>query len=231
MPVLNVTPTLDDDVGVRLEQADQLLAGRHRPTVEHAALGLDEDARDQRQVMIDLGTQARDGRPGSFGQPCGNRLQLGPAGLGGGDQVAIEPALFVLAAAVLDGARPLSASRRRSRQRIAGVPGNPSARSSSRLMTRTASHSSVLSLGSWISALVTVLSNRTAAPLSSRSCLALASSAWLIASQVSARIAASCGAAPISLATTPGAGGQRRETRRNPQGERPVPRNSVGAAA
>ena len=57
-------------------------------------------------------------------------------------------------------------------------------------MTRTASHNSALSLGSCISAALTVLSRRTIAPLSSRSCLALASSAWLIASQVSARIAA-----------------------------------------
>ena len=39
------------------------------------------------------------------------------------------------------------------------------------------------------SAAVTVLSS-TVAPLSSRSCLALANKAWLIASQVSARIAA-----------------------------------------
>jgi hypothetical protein len=57
-------------------------------------------------------------------------------------------------------------------------------------MTRTASHNSVLSLGSCISAWVTVLSSRTVAPLSSRSVLALARSAWLTASQVSARIAA-----------------------------------------
>jgi hypothetical protein len=57
-------------------------------------------------------------------------------------------------------------------------------------MTRTASNNSVLSLGSCISAALTVLSRRTMAPLSSRSCLALANSTWLIASQVSARTAA-----------------------------------------
>ena len=44
-------------------------------------------------------------------------------------------------------------------------------------MTRTASHNSVLSLGSCISAALTVLSMRTAAPFSSLSALALASSA------------------------------------------------------
>jgi hypothetical protein len=41
-------------------------------------------------------------------------------------------------------------------------------------MTRTASHNSALSLGSCISAAVTVLSIRTVAPVSSLSCLALA---------------------------------------------------------
>jgi hypothetical protein len=56
-------------------------------------------------------------------------------------------------------------------------------------MMRTASHNSALSLGSCISAAVTVLSIRTAAPLSSLSCLALANTARLTASQVSRRIA------------------------------------------
>ena len=44
-------------------------------------------------------------------------------------------------------------------------------------MTRTASHSSVLSLGWCISAALTVLSIRTVAPLSSFSCWALTSNA------------------------------------------------------
>jgi hypothetical protein len=39
------------------------------------------------------------------------------------------------------------ASRRRSRHRSAGAPDNRPARRSSRVITRTASHSSVLSLG------------------------------------------------------------------------------------
>src|SRR5690349_18927834 len=46
-------------------------------------------------------------------------------------------------------------------------------------MTRTASHNSALSLGSCISAAVTVLSIRTVAPLSSLSSLALANTARL----------------------------------------------------
>src|SRR4051812_2960476 len=58
-----------------------------------------------------------------------------------------------------------------------------------RTITRTASHSRLLSLGSCISAAVTVLSRRTTLPSSIFSCRALASSIRLIASQVSARIA------------------------------------------
>src|SRR3954454_13053011 len=58
-----------------------------------------------------------------------------------------------------------------------------------RTITRTASQSRLLSLGSCISADVTVLSGRTTLPSSIFSCRALASSVRLIASQVSARIA------------------------------------------
>ena len=57
--------------------------------------------------MVDFSTPARDGRLNGFGQFCGERLQLGPAGLGGSDQVAIKLALFVLSATVFDGPRPL----------------------------------------------------------------------------------------------------------------------------
>jgi hypothetical protein len=37
-------------------------------------LGLGDDARDQRQVMVDFKTPARDGRLSGFGQFCGERL-------------------------------------------------------------------------------------------------------------------------------------------------------------
>jgi hypothetical protein len=87
--VLNLTTALDDDVGVRLEQADQFLARRHRLAIEHAALGLGDEARDQRQIMVDLSTPALDGRLGALRQPGGDCLQFGPAGLGSGDQLAI----------------------------------------------------------------------------------------------------------------------------------------------
>src|SRR6516165_2966152 len=82
------------------------------------------------------------------------------------------------------------ARRRRSRHCTAGASGSAAPRCNIRVMTRTASDNSVLSLGSCIRSEVTVLSSRTVAPLSIRSCLALANKAWLIASQVSARIAA-----------------------------------------
>jgi len=84
--VLNPTTALDDDVGVRFEQTHQLLACRHRLVVEHPALALGDDARDQRQVMVDLGAPARRGRSGNLVQLCGGRLQFGLAGLGGGDE-------------------------------------------------------------------------------------------------------------------------------------------------
>jgi hypothetical protein len=106
VPVLHLTPALDDDVGVRLEQADQFLGRRYRLAIENPAFGLADDARDQRQEMVDLGTPARDRRLGDLGEPGGGGLQFGPAGLGGGNQLAIELTLLVLSAAVLDGAGP-----------------------------------------------------------------------------------------------------------------------------
>jgi len=92
--VLNLTTALDDDVGVRLEQADQLLTGRHDLAVKHAASGLDNNARNQRQVLCDLGTPALSCDLGGLGQPCGHRLQLVSAGLGSGaaDRAIAPPA-------------------------------------------------------------------------------------------------------------------------------------------
>jgi hypothetical protein len=47
--VVHLAAALDDDIGVRLEQANQLLAARHRLAGEDAALGLGDDALDQGQ--------------------------------------------------------------------------------------------------------------------------------------------------------------------------------------
>src|SRR5712671_3363762 len=52
--VMHLAAALDDDIGVRLEQANQLLAARHRLAGKNAALGLGDDALDQRQIMPDL---------------------------------------------------------------------------------------------------------------------------------------------------------------------------------
>ena len=56
--VLHVAAALDHDVGVRLEQADQLLAGRHHQAVKDAPLALGQDALDQRLIVSDPSTPA-----------------------------------------------------------------------------------------------------------------------------------------------------------------------------
>jgi len=73
--ILHVAATLDDNVGVRLEQADQLFPCRHRLAMQHPALALVEDARDQRQVMVDLGAPVLDHDAGARAQPRGGSLQ------------------------------------------------------------------------------------------------------------------------------------------------------------
>jgi hypothetical protein len=66
--VLNLTAALPDGVGVRLEQADELLAGRYRLVAEDPALALGDDARDQRQIMVDRSAPALgpEGSPPGF---------------------------------------------------------------------------------------------------------------------------------------------------------------------
>ena len=110
---------------MRLEQADQLLAGRHRLAVKDAPLALGEDALDQRQIVAELGAPALGRDPGEVGQPFAGLLQRRLGGAGGGDQLTIEPAPVVFAAAVLDRSRTLLGQPpaiaplqcRRSRQR------------------------------------------------------------------------------------------------------------------
>src|SRR6201981_1250765 len=81
------------------------LAGTISPSSNAASL--DNNARDQWQVMRDLGTPALGSDLGHLGQPCGHRMQFVSAGLGSSDQLAIELGRFVLPAGVLDGAGPL----------------------------------------------------------------------------------------------------------------------------
>ncbi len=105
--VLHVAGTLDDDVGMRLEQAYQLLTGRHRLVIKDAPLALGEDALDQWQIMAELGAPALGRDPGEVGQPFAGLLQCGQGCAGGGYQLKIEPAPVVFAAAVLDRSRAL----------------------------------------------------------------------------------------------------------------------------
>src|SRR6266853_3708246 len=53
--VLHVAGALDDDISVRLEQAHQLLASRHRQAVKDPPRALGEDALDQRLIVVDPG--------------------------------------------------------------------------------------------------------------------------------------------------------------------------------
>src|SRR6184192_1100610 len=89
---------------MRLEQAYQLLTGRHRLAIKDAPLALGEDALDQRPIMAELGAPALGRDPGEVGQPFAGLVQCR---LGGGDQLPIEPAPVVFAAAVLDRSRAL----------------------------------------------------------------------------------------------------------------------------
>ena len=59
--ILNVAGALDDDVGVRLEQAGDLLVGGDRLAMKNATLGLRDDPLDQRTIVPELGLPQRGG--------------------------------------------------------------------------------------------------------------------------------------------------------------------------
>jgi hypothetical protein len=59
--VLNLAAAFDDDVGVRLEQADDLLVGGDRLAMNDAPLGLRDDPLDQRTIVTELGLPQRSG--------------------------------------------------------------------------------------------------------------------------------------------------------------------------
>ena len=56
MTVLNIASALDDDVGVRLEQADDLFVGGDGLAMKDAAFGLRDDPFDQRAIVAELGS-------------------------------------------------------------------------------------------------------------------------------------------------------------------------------
>jgi len=53
--VLNLAAAFDDDVGVRLEQADDFLVGGDRLAMKDSTLGLGDDPLDQRTIVAELG--------------------------------------------------------------------------------------------------------------------------------------------------------------------------------
>ena len=105
--VLNLAAAFDDDVGVRLEQADDLLVGGDRLATKNATFGLRDDPLDQRTIVAELGLPQR--RRHRVGR-C--QLRRGLIGIGQGrpgqfDQLTImlDPVRSI--AGVLDRARPL----------------------------------------------------------------------------------------------------------------------------
>ena len=58
MAIFDVAAAFDDDVGMRLEQADELVAGRHGLAVQHPTLALGPARAHQRQIMVHLRTPA-----------------------------------------------------------------------------------------------------------------------------------------------------------------------------
>ncbi len=55
MPIFNLASAFDDDIGVRLEQADDLFVGGDRLALKTATLGLPDDPLDQRATVPKLG--------------------------------------------------------------------------------------------------------------------------------------------------------------------------------
>ena len=91
--VVHVAAALDDDIGVRLEQADQLLAGRHRLAGQHPPLGLRDDPLDQRQIVSQLARQSSPPRDvgGMPSWPLRRRLlQMAKVARVACDQLAVQ---------------------------------------------------------------------------------------------------------------------------------------------
>ena len=59
MTIFDVAAALDDDVGMRLEQADDLVACRNRFAAKDPALALGDDPLDQRTIVAALAVPER----------------------------------------------------------------------------------------------------------------------------------------------------------------------------
>ena len=62
MAVLNLAAAFDDDVGMRLEQADDFLVGGDRLAMEDATFGLRDDPLDQPTIVAELALPQSGGR-------------------------------------------------------------------------------------------------------------------------------------------------------------------------
>ena len=60
--VFDLASALDDDVGMRLEPADDLLVGGDCLAMKDSTLGLRDDPLDQRTILVEFGLPGRDGR-------------------------------------------------------------------------------------------------------------------------------------------------------------------------
>ena len=94
MTVLDLALALDDDVGMGLEQADQLIAGGHRFAAEHPPLALCDHPLDQRLIVTDLGLPEGDRWAAGPGQLRRGVAQRGQGLAGDLDQLAIERPRF-----------------------------------------------------------------------------------------------------------------------------------------
>src|SRR3954464_4275871 len=88
--VLDVAAALDDDVGMALEQADQLFAGRHPLAAEPPPLALCDHPLDQWLIVADLGPPESDGRLRRPGKPRRSFAQIGQGRTGDLDQFTVE---------------------------------------------------------------------------------------------------------------------------------------------
>src|SRR5690349_15019023 len=90
LTVLDVAAALDDNVGMALERADQLVAGRHRLAAEHPPLALRDHPLDQWLIVTDLGPPESDGRLRRPGKPRRSFAQIGQSHTGDLDQFTVE---------------------------------------------------------------------------------------------------------------------------------------------
>jgi hypothetical protein len=105
--IMDVAAGLDDDIGMRLEQAHQLVAGRHRLAGQHPPFSLGYDLLDQRPVVANLSLPHFASRARRQGQLFRSLLQIIQGVAGDPEQLAIALDPFGTAAAVLDRPRPL----------------------------------------------------------------------------------------------------------------------------